>query len=446
MTHILPILLLIITTSNLWSATVEDIQLSHYNQDARIVFNLSGNIKYDIFTLINPDRLAIDVNNSHQTTKLAISKFTNKLIHDIRYYMWKNTTLRLVPDLNHGIQYSIEACIINQNYCHKLIVNLSHKRPFNMITRKNNAYMIPPIESIISKFPRKISMIKVNNTQIQRNIIIAIDAGHGGIDSGALGKGGTKEKDVVLDIAKRLAQLVNDKLGMKAFLTRDKDELITLRQRIKRAHANGSNMLISIHADSFHNSHVKGASVYVLSKHGASSEAEQFIDDRKNAADLYGNISLEDKDCVKVAISLESVYTANLESSIKIANTVLFELKSISHIHKKHVESAAFVVLKSLDIPSLLVETAFISNADEEQKLKSADYQNKLAHAIMNGIYSYYTDNLLLHIMPIQKYLVQRGDTLISIAKSYQVDLEHIKIKNNLQTTTIKIGDVLLIP
>ncbi len=417
MTHIFPSLLLIITTSNLWSATVEGIKLSNSNQCISIVFNLSGNIKYDIFTLINPDRLVIDFNNSHQTAKLAIPKFTNTLIHDIRYSMWENTTFRLVLDLNHSIKYGIKALIIDHSHYHKLIINISHKRPLNMIIRKKNDCMIPQIEYIASKLSHKMLMIKVNNTQIQRNIIIAIDAGHGGLDSGALGKGGTKEKDVVLDISKRLAQLVNNTMGMKAFLIRDKDEFITLRQRIKRAHENGSDMFISIHADSFHNSHVRGASVYVLSKHGASSEAAQLVADKENAADLPGNISLKDKDDLLVAVLLDLTQTVSLESSIKIANTVLSELKRVSHVHKKHVESAAFVVLRSPDIPSLLVETAFISNADEEQKLKSADYQNKLAHAIMNGIYSYYEYSLPPNITPIQQHLVQCGDTIISIAQ-----------------------------
>ena len=331
--------------------------------------------------------------------------------------MWENTTFRLVLDLNHSIKYGIKALIIDHSHYHKLIINISHKRPLNMIIRKKNDCMIPQIEYIASKLSHKMLMIKVNNTQIQRNIIIAIDAGHGGLDSGALGKGGTKEKDVVLDISKRLAQLVNNTMGMKAFLIRDKDEFITLRQRIKRAHENGSDMFISIHADSFHNSHVRGASVYVLSKHGASSEAAQLVADKENAADLPGNISLKDKDDLLVAVLLDLTQTVSLESSIKIANTVLSELKRVSHVHKKHVESAAFVVLRSPDIPSLLVETAFISNADEEQKLKSADYQNKLAHAIMNGIYSYYEYSLPPNITPIQQHLVQCGDTIISIAQ-----------------------------
>ncbi|NQY51661.1 MAG: N-acetylmuramoyl-L-alanine amidase [Piscirickettsiaceae bacterium] len=447
MPYILLSLLLTITTSKIWSATVEGMQLSHSNHGTCIVFNIVGNIKYDVFTLIAPDRLVIDFDNSQHTTNLAIPKFKNALINDIRYSMWKKTTLRFVFELNNTIKYNIEELSTDQKYQHNLIINLLHKKKLDIVNDNNkHTSTKTQIEYRIAKLPRTIPMIKTKKPKIRSNIIIAIDAGHGGLDSGALGKGGTKEKDVVLSIAKRLAQLVNNEIGMKAFLIRDKDEFITLRQRIKRAHENSSDMFISIHADSFYNPQARGASVYVLSKHGASSEAAQLLADKENAAYLSGNISLEDKDDLLASILLDLSQTASLEGSIKVANTILYELKRVSHMHRKHVESAEFVVLKSPDIPSLLVETAFISNIDEERKLRSTDYQNKLARALMNGIYSYFKHDLLLNITPIRKHLVQRGDTLISIAQRYQVNLNEIRVKNDLQTTTIRMGDMLFLP
>jgi len=280
----------------------------------------------------------------------------------------------------------------------------------------------------------------------KRQIVIAIDAGHGGPDSGALGKGGTKEKTVVLAIAKRLAKLVNSEPGMRAYLTRDKDVFITLRQRIRRARNNNADMFISIHADAFKNTKARGASVFVLSERGASSEAAQLLADKENAADLAGGISLEDKDDLLASVLLDLSQTASLEASLEVANTVLSGLKRVGNVHKKHVESASFVVLKSPDIPSVLVETAFISNPAEERKLKTSSHQNKLARAMMSGIRSYFQRNPLPGSTVPQQHTVSRGDTLSIIAQRYQVSMTQLKKTNDLKTSNIKIGQILLIP
>ena len=274
----------------------------------------------------------------------------------------------------------------------------------------------------------------------------AIDPGHGGQDSGALGPHGTKEKDVVLSIAKKLAYLVDKEPGMRSYLTRDSDVFISLRQRIRRARENGADMFISIHADAFTNRNARGSSVYVLSSRGASSEAAQILADRENAADLAGGISLEDKDDLLASVLLDLSQTASLEGSLEVAETVLSGLKRVGHVHKKHVESAAFVVLKSPDIPSILVETAFISNPEEEQKLKNANHQNKLAHAMMVGIRNYFQKNPLPGTSMPQQHIVSRGDTLSMIAQRYQVKMADIKSVNNLASSEIQIGDVLKIP
>lgn len=229
-------------------------------------------------------------------------------------------------------------------------------------------------------------------------------------------------------------------------MTRDKDVFITLRQRIKRAHNSGADMFISIHADAFHNPRAKGASVYVLSERGASSEAAQLIADKENAADLAGGISLEDKDDLLASVLLDLSQTASLEGSIEVANTVLSGLKRVGHVHKKHVESAAFVVLKSPDIPSVLVETAFISNPDEERKLRSTSHQNKLARAMLAGIRNYFQRNPLPNSTLPQQHIVSRGDTLSTIAQRYQVSMAQLKTNNQLQSTKLKVGDVLMIP
>ena len=431
-------LLLIITTSNLWSAAVEGIRLSSLAKGTRVVLELDSNVKYNTFTLTNPDRLVIDLKDSKRTENFIIPKLTNTPIGAIRHSMWEGHTLRLVLDLNHAIKYKSQTLSLNQKYPHRLIIDLLHKRKPLSIE--------PQMKPVVATMSLSPVITKAKNLRIRQHIIVAIDAGHGGQDSGALGKRGTKEKDVVLAITKHLAKLVNNEPGMKAFLTRDKDEFVTLRQRIKRAHKNDADMLISIHADASHNSRARGASVYVLSERGASSEAAQLLAHKENASDLAGHISLEDKDDLLAYVLLDLSQTASLEGSIEVANTVLSGLKRVGHIHRKHVESAAFVVLKSPDIPSLLVETAFISNPDEESKLISTSHQNKLAHAMFDGIRSYFENNPLLNEAPTQKHIVSRGDTLSAIAQRYRITLTQLKAKNQLQTNKLKIGDVLIIP
>jgi N-acetylmuramoyl-L-alanine amidase len=208
-----------------------------------------------------------------------------------------------------------------------------------------------------------------------------------------------------------------------------------------------ADMFISIHADAFHNKQAKGSSVYVLSKRGASSAAAQMLADKENAADLVGGITLDDKDELLASVLLDLSQTASLEASLEVADTVLSGLRRVGHVHKKNVESAAFVVLKSPDIPSVLVETAFISNPEEEQKLNTSRHQDKLATAMMSGVRNYFQRNPPLeNQLDNQQHIVSRGDTLSTIAQRYQVSLAQLKTNNALTTNRLQVGDVLLIP
>mgnify|MGYP000636147384 CR=1 FL=1 len=459
MLRILLSLLLLLVTSNLWSATVEGVRLSRSDLGTRLVFDLDNKVQYSTFTLANPDRLVIDLKYSKQNKTLVIPKLSDTPVRAIRHAMWKKNTLRLVLDLDHAVKHESQTLSPKENYPHRLVVDLLHPSKQNTTTSANKAIpeklaatkpsVTEPKKSPAKPIAQKTSPAKIVKTtvpQIRRDIVIAIDPGHGGQDSGALGKRGTKEKDVVLAIAKRLATLVNKEPGMKSYLTRDKDVFITLRQRINRAHKSGADMFISIHADAFHNPRARGASVYVLSDRGASSEAAQLLADKENAADLAGGISLEDKDDLLASVLLDLSQTASLEGSLEVGNTVLSGLKRVGHVHKKHVESAAFVVLKSPDIPSLLVETAFISNPDEERKLRSSSHQNKLARAMLTGIRNYFQRNPLPNSNLPQQHIVSRGDTLSTIAQRYQVSLAQLKTNNQLNNSKLRVGDVLMIP
>ncbi|OUR73438.1 N-acetylmuramoyl-L-alanine amidase [Methylophaga sp. 41_12_T18] len=443
---------------NLWAASVDGLRIANSEQGTRLVFDLDDKVLYRTFTLANPARLVIDLKQSKQKTKLSIPSLSNYPIKAIRHASWDKNTLRIVLDLKQKLTFSTQTLAPNQQHPHRLVVDLKHTdstkvatkpkpKPQTAAVTKKPAIKLTVKQQTVAKPPAPIIRVtKITPPKVRRDIVIAIDAGHGGQDSGALGKRGTKEKDVVLAIAKKLAKLVDKEQGMTSYMTREKDVFISLRQRIKRAHQRGADMFISIHADAFRNSKARGASVYVLSERGASSEAAQLIADKENAADLAGGISLEDKDDLLASVLLDLSQTASLEGSIEVANTVLSGLKRVGHVHKKHVESAAFVVLKSPDIPSLLVETAFISNPDEERKLKSPSHQNKLARAMLTGIRNYFQRNPLPGSSLPQQHIVSSGDTLSTIAQRYQVSMAQIKTDNKLTSSRLQVGDVLMIP
>jgi N-acetylmuramoyl-L-alanine amidase len=226
-----------------------------------------------------------------------------------------------------------------------------------------------------------------------RDVVVAVDAGHGGQDPGAIGHGGTREKDVVLAIARALAERINGEPGMRAVLTRDRDEFLVLRDRIGRARLAKADMFVSIHADSIANRDVSGASVYVLSEHGASNEAARWLADRENAADLMGGVKLDDKDKQLASVLLDLSQTANISASMTAAQRVIGSLDAVGQVRKAQVQQAGFVVLKSPDIPSMLVETAYISNPEEEVSLRNTRHQAALADAVFAGLRGYFQAN-----------------------------------------------------
>ncbi|MDY0067563.1 MAG: N-acetylmuramoyl-L-alanine amidase, partial [Steroidobacteraceae bacterium] len=226
-----------------------------------------------------------------------------------------------------------------------------------------------------------------------RDIVVAIDAGHGGVDPGSIGKRGAREKDVTLAIARRLKQRIDREPGMRAVLTREHDEFVELRERMVRARKRQADMFVSIHADAFHDRSVRGSSVYVLSARGASDESARWLADRENAADLIGGVKLDDKDSVLASVLLDLSQGASMSASLDAADKVMDELYSIGNITRRGVKQAGFIVLKSPDIPSILVETAFISNPTEESRLLDPRHQMRLAEAIHRGVRRYFYSN-----------------------------------------------------
>ncbi len=304
----------------------------------------------------------------------------------------------------------------------------------------------------------------------ERALIVAIDAGHGGKDVGARGPSGTHEKDVVLAIARKLAALVEKEPGMRPVLVRDGDYFIRLRDRMHKARKQHADLFVSIHADAFDDHRARGSSVFVVSERGATSEMARILADQENAADLAGGVSLNDKDELLKSVLLDLSQSASIEASMNVADNVLGELKQIGNVHKSRVQQAGFMVLKSPDVPSILVETAFISNPAEERLLRDSRHQQRLAAAIMKGIRAYFRDNpppgtvmanrdsdngsgsrvasreTNTESASAKKHVIKRGETLSGLAERYAVSLERLRVANNLSDDRLLVGSVLRIP
>ncbi len=310
---------------------------------------------------------------------------------------------------------------------------------------------------VVDLFPKqqpgrdKVKSVSDYRREPEREVIIAIDAGHGGEDPGASGKRKTKEKNVVFAVARELQRQIDAAPGMRAVLTRRGDYYLPHRKRFELAREARADLFVSIHADAFKNPKIYGGSVYVLSRKGASSEAARWLADKENEADLIGGVSLDDKDDVLASVLLDLSQTATMESSNHVAGTILANLKRVGRIHRTGVEHANFLVLKSPDVPSVLVETAFISNPDDERRLRDKDYQRKLAIAITRGIREHFTTMPLpgtwLAANPGDlRHVIARGDTLSEIAERYQVSVNSLRKTNQINGNKILVGQELIIP
>ena len=288
-----------------------------------------------------------------------------------------------------------------------------------------------------------------------RTLVIAIDPGHGGKDPGAHGRGGLQEKKAVLQIGKRLAELVNAEPGMRAFMTRSDDRFLSLKERRDVAARAGADLFVSIHADACDDRRVGGSTIYVLSEKGATDEAARLVAQRENSADLLGDVALNDKDAMLASVLVDLSQNASLEASISVGDLFINEMAKVSKVRKRQVQQAGFMVLKMPDIPSLLVETAYISNPQEESNLQSVQFQQRLAKAMHSGIRSYFYANpppgtriaqLSRGQRLARQHVIRNGDTLSGIASYYNVSVSSIRATNSIGDSDIKIGQVLRIP
>lgn len=374
------------------AASLSEIRVWHAPDSTRIVMDLDERPTFKRFYLENPPRYVIDLHGFKLVASAPQKAKGGQFVQGIRVGVPSKNVARVVLDLNQAV--AIETLVLNpvKGFRHRLVFDVSAKKSGskNAGPKAAGQQQAPKKSAVTAKVaPAKKTPIDPETVKKPNAaFIIAIDAGHGGDDSGALGRR-TREKDVVLQIAKRLKKKIDAQKGMRAILTRKGDYFVKLKKRRAIAHDAGADLFISIHADGFKNSKAKGSSVYALSLRGASSAEARRLAESENAADLIGGVQLatSDSDLRKTIINLQMNSTQH--ESITFASAVLDQFKKIGKVHKSTVEKAGFVVLKTPDIPSILVETAYITNPREERLLRSASYQEKLSNAILIGTMNY---------------------------------------------------------
>lgn len=416
-----------------FAADIESARIWRAPDNTRLVFDINDAFDHNVFSLDNPSRLVIDIKSTELKANLNTLEIASTPISKIRSGVRGGSNLRIVLELNTKVRVNSFTLKANEQYGDRLVVDL-----FDTVqAAAKPAKKVPP---------------KTN-----RKIVISIDAGHGGEDPGAIGPKRIYEKVVVLQIAQRLEKLFDQNPDFSGELVRTGDYYLAHRKRTTIARKNRADFFLSIHADAFTNPKANGASVYALSTRGSSSEAARYLAKKENRADLIGgaegSLNLDDKDDVLAGVLLDLSMTATLSSSLEAGKYVLKNMGGVARLHKKRVEQAGFLVLKSPDIPSLLIETGFISNPKEAKQLSNGAYQQRMAEAIYNGLVSYYMDNtpegtsLAANKGKRERsYTIARGDTLSEIAQRYNTSVTSILSYNKMGSSTIKVGQKIIIP
>ncbi|ETI61267.1 N-acetylmuramoyl-L-alanine amidase [Marinomonas profundimaris] len=418
---------------NAFAAEVRDIRVAQQEGVTRLVFELSETSEHRIFPLSNPERIVLDISGVVLDTAVVngLSALSSDVLMRVRYAK-RDKGVRFVLDLAQKARAKSTVLAANGTYGPRILVELEYG------VRK----------------PATIVKSLANLSKEKRDIVIAIDPGHGGKDPGALGQYKVREKDVVLSIGKELANRINAVDGFKAVLTRSTDTFLQLRDRSRVARDANADLMISIHADAFTKSSARGASVWALSLSGKSSEMGRWLAQQENSADLVGGISLDDKDQLLAEVLLDMSMNSTIQMSLNIGKSVLGEMRGVAVLHKNSVQQAGFVVLKSPDIPSILIETGFVSNKTEAKNLSSRTYRVKLAASISKGVIDYFVKNAPDGTLVSWKqgrhsdsvYVVEKGDTLSEIARRNRVSLSNIREANKLKNDVIWIGQKLVIP
>jgi len=470
---------------------IKSVRLWRAPDNTRLVFDLSAAANYKMFPLSNPERVVIDIFNANNfKADLSNLSFNETPIKGVRTNK-NDKGWRIVLDLTTVTTPKAFALSPNQQYGHRLVLDLydlEHKQiaqeqkpqhiPSSPELPKVNEQDLEAIIAQITAGSKQNSAVNIDNREPQtkktnkkapiqlvskaeknrRDIVIAIDAGHGGEDPGAIGPLGQREKNVVLAIAKQMQQELNSYPGFKGVLTRTGDYFIPLEKRAQIARAKNADLFVSVHADAAKNRKAFGASVYAVSQKGASSETAKWLADSENRSNLIGGVAnVDPKDKMLSSVVMNLHMRGSMESSLNVGQKVLNKISSVNPLHIKRVEQAGFIVLKNPDLPSILVETGFISNHQESQKLTNKEHQTKIAKAIVAGVVSFFQQNPPPNTFVAwqrdsgnlprpTEHIVIGGEGLTHIAAKYNVSLAHLRHVNNLQSDVLKVGQVIKIP
>jgi N-acetylmuramoyl-L-alanine amidase len=375
-------LYLLLVASLVQAAELRDLRLWESPESTRVVLDLSAVVAPHVFTLANPDRVVIDLESvDAAAVRLANKAIPKGVIRQLRGGV-RGPGVRIVLDVSEPVNPNTFALAPTQEAGHRLVIDLQRRATLPLKAADIETAAAPPA---VTAEP----LPGVGRLQ-DKQIVIAIDAGHGGEDPGARGSSGLQEKDVSLAIARKLALMINTQPNMRAVLTRDGDYYVGLRDRVEIARKQQADMFVSIHCNAFTKSQMHGTAVYVLSDRGVTSEQARWLANKENAADFVGGVELHGKDSDLAATLIDLSQSATMEASFDVGSRILGSMGRINTLQRNDVQQAAFVVLKAPDIPSVLVETAFITNPREEKLLASNDYQGKLAAGIFSGVRGYF--------------------------------------------------------
>jgi N-acetylmuramoyl-L-alanine amidase len=456
-------LALLLAAVQVWAASdVQSVRLWRAPDNTRLVFDLSGPVQHKVFTLTAPDRIVIDVDGANLAKPFDQLALKNTPITGLRAGKYDANTLRVVIDLTGQVSPKSFTLAPNQQYGHRLVVDLyDSPAAATAASAPTVPATVTPDTPATPVSPTLPAVKLPPQSSGKRDIVIAIDPGHGGEDPGAIGPGKVYEKTVVLAIAKELQRQINADKGFRAELVRTGDYFIPLRTRTVIARKKGADLFISIHADAAPRTTASGASVFALSDRGATSETARWLADSENRSDLIGgagHVSLGDKDQMLAGVLLDLSMTASLSSSLNVGQKVLSNMGRVTPLHKSRVEQAGFMVLKSPDIPSILVETGFITNPSEARKLQTASHQQALARSIHSGVKQFFQENPPAGtyvawmrdsgkiVSGPREHVVRPGESLAMLAERYQVSLPQLRKANSLRGDVIKVGQTLNIP
>ena len=421
------------------AVNVESIRTWPAPDHTRIVLDVDRPVEYALFVLRDPDRVVIDLRGARLVKGVPNARPGDRLLSRIRAAQRKRNKarardgvrndLRVVLDMKQRVRPKSFLLEPNRKYGHRLVIDVYPSGGGAQATTAR-------------------ARTADDSSATPRDVVVAVDAGHGGEDPGAVTRSGLHEKDVVLAIARALGRRIDRTPGMKAVLIRDGDYYVGLRRRMEIARRHGADLFVSIHADSFRDSRVSGSSVYVLSRRGASSEAARWLAEQENASDFVGGVSLDDKDDLLASVLVDLQQTATLSASSEVGGHVLKSLGRVAHSHKRRIERAGFLVLKSPDIPSILIETGFLTNPSDAKRLSDKAHQDKVARGILAGIIRYFDSNPPrgTAFAASRRHTIARGETLSEIALRYRVSVERLRAANRIDGSIIRAGEVLRIP